>query len=416
MEGVRHRVTVLFENEEALEGAQTSGKGVLVKPDGVSVVQQRWIYAVDQDLGDVRITWRVPGADRERSVIDSYYAPGLNVYNLDKEYPHQDVFGYKSIQNDYYKIRHLDEWKDMRRFLPAAEVIGLKWRPEMCDYDIMLKDKVIQVNEYCPLKEEVEFFKDAQKTEIGLFYVDSADIEDVNLSGLRCTWIDDGDDINKCEKTTLFYKPAHVFPKNSNTSIEQVFPVGLHPKVQIDLTQHNEIPNCKYFLYNTLPVSLFFDKFQTPNCLVYGISDLEAPEYANAFIKGWGSEILVALEGGKMNEITFHSRYQKPGEMAGSNTVNFEPNVFLACDSSEEVAKNPFYAKNWGYESMFTKNTVFHHLNSTNISVDIPYPDENNHAIVEKVTFSIVLLAILYLLSKMLKFLTYKQDKGAKKQ
>lgn len=412
MDGLRHRITVLYGEESALKGAKTTEKGVLVKPQGVLAVQHRWIYAIDTDAkGTRRITWK-SGLGRNRTVIDTDYAPGMNIYSNSRSA--LDLFGEKGIYTSYYKMLHFDEWKNLDEILPAAKQLKFKWKPELCDYDILIHDNTVQVVEYCSPNKKMKFKKDAQKTEIGLLYVDNADQEDVNLSGLRCIWKEDSDDLGKCEKTTLFYKPAHHFPKDANVSIEQVLPVGLHPKINIDLTEHENIPNCKYFVYNTLPRTLFVDKFQTENSIVFGIDDLEAPEY-NLKSSGWGSEALIGLEEGKVNEITYHSRYLKPGETAGAETTTFEPTVFMACESTDDVEFNPFYMRNMGYEAMFTANTVFHHLNSTKVNVDIPYPDQSNNEIIEKLTFSVVLVAILYLVSKILKFSKVKNEKGVKR-
>ncbi|EDO18947.1 hypothetical protein Kpol_2002p17 [Vanderwaltozyma polyspora DSM 70294] len=395
---------------------------VLSGGDGV-VLQQRWIGSVDVDGVDLdfqgRITWRGPDTHciDESNVIEPKLAKGLTVY-VDRnsggksERSSGGLKGYPLVDSVVYKSYHEDgEEFRIKDFLPDSVDLGFVDWDKSKDYDISITNSTIQIVEYSRLIGNDTFtygkLSGTDKVEAGLFYADAQDEQDINLTGVRCTWDDDDNQLEGCQKTMLFYNPAHInlADKIGDDTNQQILdiesPIGLHPKLLIDLrNQTNSGKNCKYFLYSQLPLQLFVDKFQSDPVVLFGEHDLELPDYK--LKSSWGSEVLFALENDKLNEITLHSRYVEPVEGGGYLNVGFNPAVFLACDSgNDNIKQNPFYSKGLGFESFFTDDTIFKHIANKDITVPIPRPDTEVYQTVTTITSVCLIVSMIYLFRKL---------------
>lgn len=402
--GVKSRFTVLFEDAEDIGDHLRTDEGSLTVDGGANVVvQQRWIWDdTEGGSGDTaRITWRAGGVSNLEvsEIINAVLSPGFNVYRTSEEQLE------RSVDTPLFKVFHSEEF-DIDRFLPEdSGARSLKWDAEHCDLDVRLGENYTEVVKWCPLgqNETLTFKKEhgIDSSQAGLFYVDTRDEALVNLSGMTCKW-NATDDIEKCQKTTLFYKAAHLPTVSSESPVVELeTPVGLHPKLLVNLTSAEKIDKCDYYLYLQLPVDLFVDKYQSTPLFVFGEHDLELPEY-KLRDKTWGSEALFKAEPGELNEFTLHSRYVEPVEGQEPKVVAFTPEVFKACDTEhDDVVKNPFYSKGLGYESYFTPNTVFTHFRSQTLEVPIPKPDVEYYTATTFVTLSCLVVSMIYLIAKL---------------
>lgn len=405
---IKSRLTVLFESPEDV-GSHISYNAthLTVAGDENVIMQQRWMWELPQseiNSTDVlRITWRAGKVTTGPlyTIINPVLSSGFNVYTTSDEIIGLEVNSpvYNSLHISYFDL------KKIKDFLPEIfDTSFVDWKWERCDLDIRLEDGHLHISQWCPLtkNETITFGKCTaiDKSEAGLFYVDSQDQYDISLSGLRCNW-DASGDIDKCQKTMLIYKPAHFHENFQNKALYDLEkPVGLHPKLLIDLKNVTESTGCEYFMYLQLPVDIFVDKFQSSPLLVFGMDDLELPEY-KLRDKAWGSEALFKLEPGRLNEITLHSRYVEPVEGGDYKPILFEPILFRSCGTnSEKIEHNPFYSKGLGYESFFTADTVFYHMNSISIHAPIPTPDAKFYNNIQYVTLACLILSLLYLLQK----------------
>ncbi|QLL31169.1 hypothetical protein HG536_0B00300 [Torulaspora globosa] len=401
--GVKSRFTVVFqEAEDVGERLEISDDELTVKGGPDVVVQQRWIIdSAEQGIeGLRRVTWSNGAVERSSlsRVISAALSPGFNVYSTEASFLSQ------SLETPFYRSYHSTIPK-VREYVPVelGKILS-QLDAEKCDIDIRLMGNRTEIAQWCLLRdnENITFRKEADidACEAGLFYLDTRDSIDVNLSGLRCKWGPDGV-MNKCQKTTLFYKTAHISPTTlERPTIELETPVGLHPKILIDLSSTPKSQKCEYFLHLKLPTDLFVDRFQSSPLFLYGAQDLELPEYK---LRGetWGSESLFELDAERLNEITLHSRYVEP--MAGnqSKTVRFTPLLFRACDSDEKILmENPFYSRGLGYESFFTPNTIFEAFPSSVLEVTIPRPDTVHYETTKLVTLTCLLVSLVYILLK----------------
>ncbi|SCV02841.1 LANO_0G00562g1_1 [Lachancea nothofagi CBS 11611] len=412
MSVVKSRITVLFDSLQDLEkisqnalGSDESSESLVIEGSD-QLVQRRTTLDVFDDSGLVRITWKRRGADTSDFVLAAPLSDGLNVYV--SRYPKSKPTIRGAINSAKYHLLHSDEFDKelLGQFLPSEfDGNALDW--EIKNYDIFVGHGKLRVDEYYNIKkgqdETLTYDAALGKLEVGFFFVESSDEFDVNLNGARCIWNNAGF-IEQCQKTYLFFQRAHSMSlKPSGTLLELLEPTGLHPIVSVDLT--NELPsdNCDHFMYLTAPADLFIDKFESSPVFLAGAADLEAPEYA-VRNTSWGMETLLLLEPGKLNEIKLHTRYVQPQEKGQFKMVQFTSSVFQACDSgNHNIHENPFYSKSLGFESLFTNDTTFRHLNSTNFKVSIPVGDTSDYEVVKITTWSCLILATVYLLMKVLK-------------
>lgn len=418
---LKSRLTVLFDTPEHISGQLQRNDTHIVLEGSGQLAQNR----TTQDLADeqkqpnaVRITWR-SATDAGASAIKPELLDGLNVYvyggsqsydgsgESDGEIgTNRHRLSAKFVSTPVHQVLHMDHFDlDLvREFLPPHAVnVDFKWHNH--DYDIIIDDK-LRIDDYYALSNGTSFVYGAappfDKAEAGLFYVDTQDSSDVNLSGIRCLWNSSGA-VERCQKTFLFYKPAHFAAGEPATPISLAQPAGLHPTLRVDLSERVPSESCDFFVYMNLPVDVFVDKFQTSPVFVFGEHDLELPEY-RLRDRSWGSETMYKLVPGVVNEVTLHSRYAEPQPDGGYSEVGFTPFVFQACDTgNDQVAENPFYVKHLGYEAYFTTDTVFHHLNSTRLSVSIPRADTKDYGAVQLTTLACLALSVVYILRKLLK-------------
>ncbi|AHY79637.1 AQG_2a_G0005360.mRNA.1.CDS.1 [Saccharomyces cerevisiae] len=413
----RHRVTVLYNAPEDIGNHMRQNDTHLTVRGGSGVVlQQRWLLerTGSLDKSFTRITWR-PRADlaRSLSVIENELSAGFSVYSNSSDVPE------RFITNPVYNSFHSEKF-DIEQYLPPEVDLNLSWNPEDFTYDISVEPTQIQIVEYRLLKQGEEFtiarVKD-EKLEVGVFFVDASDESDVDIGGIRCNWRMDDGKMERCQKTSLLYKQGHIAYNHSTTTTSLYLnePIGLHPKIMIDLTDFEERPKCMYLMHLQLPLELFIDKFQSSPLLLFGEDDLELPEYSLRD-KAWGSESIFELKAGTMNEVTLHTRYIEPSNNKGDKLeVSFDPEVILACDTGDnKVSRNPFYKKGLGYESLFTDDTTFHHLNSTTLLVPIPRPDTKDYSKIKNGTLLCLLISIIYIFSKV--FGNNKKKRSVKRE
>lgn len=422
--GLKRRVTVLYEylnpQDEFFFPNETNDR-LVITGDVNTMVQERLVY---DDLPSVpfqgRITWRNKN-DMSSSIIKPDLLYGFNAYSeqndtsVHAKLPFITTLKYSSYYTD--DISKLE----IKDFLPEGfDTTQFDW--DHAQYDIILKPNSVEINKYSILDQGKTYVvqkKTAdEQLESGIFYIDSQDDLDVNLSGLSFPWKERSNEIQKYTKISLFFKRAYVHSTSSNTTIPKnpislESPLGLHPKVLIDLKNETLSQDCGYYLYSKLPLELFVDKFQSDPIFVYGEDDLELPEYKLTDI-AWGSEALFELKPAQVNEIILHSRYIKPELEANYKYITFSPFVFKACDSKDDqVRENPFYSKDLGYESFFTEDTIFYPLNSTVLTVPIPRPGIEDYLKVKYTTGAVILFSILYLIFKI--FSPYKKLTRSKK-
>ncbi|CAR23803.1 Pbn1p [Lachancea thermotolerans CBS 6340] len=395
------RVTILFEDAEdlqqnsvnALDSIVIKGRGQLVQRRATSELP----HNINKSFKTLRITWKSPESPGI-SAIAPPLSSGLNIYvSGDSERTPG------AIRSAKYDLLHSNDYDDslISRFLPKdfnLTELRLKDR----DYDIVVDDK-IHVNEYYAIKdgfnETLRYEEAYGRLEVGLFFAEPSDQLDANLNGLRCTWSFTGQ-IDKCQKTYLFYQQAHNMSINSTTVVEQVGPVGLHPTVRVDLRGETSSEHCRHFMYLAAPTGLFIDKFQSSPIFVAGADDLELPEYKIGD-DTWGFESLFSLKPGQLNDIQLHTRYVKPRARGGFKHIHYSPIVFRACDTGNmEVQNNPFYTRSLGLESFFTNDTVFQHFHSATLSVSVPAANTNDFQAVWLVTSMCLVLSVAYLLIK----------------
>ncbi|CDF91845.1 ZYBA0S14-02520g1_1 [Zygosaccharomyces bailii CLIB 213] len=406
---VKSRLSVLVGAEENVEGYTSNNGTHLVVQGGKNVaVQQKWVIglAASPDVSarkrsrsGIRSTWKCGRSGGRNAIWEPFFVDGFNVYYDDGA---NDSKSANAIKTPRYSYKHGPLFEK-----PSASA-GLDLDPASCDIEVLEQEDHTVITQWCALEpgESMAYTKEpgVEKAEAGVFYVDFSDIEDVGLSGLTCTWgsAQDGGsaEIDKCRETMFVYKPAHTEAYASRVArLEE--PVGLHPKVLIDLSHFENQKQCEYFMYTVLPRDLFVDKFQSAPLFVFGEHDLEQPEY-NLPTNAWGSEAMFRLEPGQLNGITFHSRYVEPVEQGGYKDVSFRPLVFKACDTgNDKIEKNSFYSKGLGYEAYFTKDTIFHHIDSPKLHVQIPRANLNDYGPTQLITLVCVVFSVVYILSKL---------------
>lgn len=433
---ISERITVLFRSEESLNECVLQDETSVKLTECIEpyIIQRRFTVPI-KNTEKMRFTWRKNTSD-SLPLIGPSLNFGANLYSDHILDPKYEQVG---ITNPIYTLYHnegetVDDLFDA--FIKELELeIDLKrlvdWDWENKQYDIIVtEDSTLQINEYKRVSPNTAVHPitkkgstdgsvnnvQVKKLEVGLFYADLIENENINLSGLRCLWEEDGNKIEKCIKTSLLYKSSFVPVKSEdrnsiNVSLEE--PIGLHPKLLIDLTNvtsgNKKYNNCQYYLFSQLPLELFIDKFQSEPIFVFGEDNLESPDYKLSN-SSWGSETLFELEEGEVNEVTLHSRYISPqnGDV-GERNVSFVPQIMHVCDTGlEAIDHNPFYSKHLGYESFFTKDTIFYPLKADELVVPIPYPSFDNYKNVEMLTSFAIILSIFYLLFKLFGSLSFK--------
>lgn len=353
----KERITVLFpEAEDIGRCSDQNETHISIKGCNNVTIQRRRIWTHPEPIDDdsvTRITWRNPLISiKQSSVIEPALNSGLNIYfNSSNRYKEPYV------KTPVFNLIHKETFELEKYLSNVLNYSNFEWNPQDTNYDILIDNKSTTLIEYRTLSEQDEISfgksKNVKKEEIGLFYMDSFDETDVNLSGIRCSWKDESPLMEKCLKTTLFYKPAFI---NNGPELEQSVPisveepVGLHPKINIDLSTYEQLDSCQYYFYSQLPLQIFVDKFQSSPIFVFGEDDLELPTYK---IASWGSEVLFELNPEEVNEIVLHSRYVKPtNDSETYENVSFTPIILRACDtSSNQLTHNPFYSKGFGFEA-----------------------------------------------------------------
>lgn len=327
-----------------------------------------------EENGKSRITWSNPSLPWEKVQFwEPRMVDGFGLYSEDKLLSLNN-----SISTPKYLFYHSLEYEGPSHI----EEVELDW--EHCDIDVRYGSEETVVDQWCPLEEgeQIVYGKDiagTRKAEYGIFNLDIDDGIDVALEGIICSWNNTG--IERCQKGLTMFKKTHTLSMEE-IDMRLAEPVGMHPTLEIDLSEIFPYSDkCEIFMYLTLPKNLFVDKFgghvtdSVRPLLVSGLTDLEKPTY-ELQDDGWGSEILYRLRSGEINTIEFHSRYSEPrhsGPRHTSESVNFKPLLFQACDTGlSSLFQNPFYSKGTGYESYFTDDTVFHHFQNREFGVEIP--------------------------------------------
>lgn len=352
-----------------------------------------------------RITWQPNKSHLNQSILDGWKQYGFNLYTDNLAIT--SINGFHFIKTIKYNLLHLDALKENQIItdfmkLPAEISRFVHWNLEECSYDILASASSLEIDEICHIDANNTFTiaqLDDETLEVGLFYVDSVDIEDINLSGLRCKWNENTHILESSLKTSLFYKAAIKWNTNLQSFIDLEEPSGLHPRIRVDLRSviSEGDSSCEYYLYTQLPLQLYLDAFQQMSIFAFGEQDLELPTY-KLMEKSWGSEALFHLDTGMINEIVLHSRYAKPCSESAYDSAVFLSTVFKACDGkAQDMVRNPFYKKSLGLDSFFTDDTVFDILERKELVVTIPRPNQAHFNIIEKISFIAILLAILYL-------------------
>ncbi len=233
-------------------------------------------------------------------------------------------------------------------------------------------------------------------------------------------------------KTLIHITPRHRSISSSYKSYFEL-PTGLHPKNIIDLQDLKSPlePSCKLFAHYTVPNALFFDKYQLEtkkdlNLIgLWGATDLEDPSWLT---DQFGSQALFELNSSSSTfEVPLHSRYQLPSSSSSSSSYMSlhkipYPTVFWACDSDnnyiDQLLSNPFDPINLeigDYQSLFTPNTVFYHINENDKNLEINYTiptiPKNVYSIVNLFTLFILIVGFIWFIFK---FLTIKAKRNLK--
>lgn len=224
-------------------------------------------------------------------------------------------------------------------------------------------------------------FDPTRRTEVGIFSEGSVlDPEPYNL-GLSGSLTVLGDQAKP--SYTSFQFPSRHRLSEAHFSSKFLTPTGLHPTLQLSLSS-NEAPSengdCKPFAYFTLPKTIFADRYQLDDnlfmasknltALKYMSSpvDLEAPAYTT---RTWGSNILLELAPKKSEkaqawtaEVPLHLRYLEPSATGAREIEVPYPAVFWACSTDQHVnfSNNPWDRTSLGYDTGFSKTTVFWHI------------------------------------------------------
>ncbi|MCJ1256631.1 protease B nonderepressible form [Lignoscripta atroalba] len=316
------------------------------------------------------------------------------------------------------------------------------------DYDTISQALVLSIFRHQSPKsaswnEQIHNHGGAVKVEVGVLANEKpTEPEELSLGGFLAVIGEDDkpsyQPVNPPDPTLFSFPARHHLASKSSASIYRaslVPPTGLHPTLRLAFASSSMIPpaeTCMLHTYLTLPSFLFPDKYQLSSPLflssknlrsvrsVSGETDLEAPDWV---VQKWGSAMLVELapppsspvseSGPWYADIPLHLRYLAPAA-GGATQVDVPwPVVFWACTAEEgnKMNVNPFDRVNLGYDGLFGPKTMFYHLepdtNNTNghggliEHLDIPVLDTASAPWIEKGTVIIVVVGLLWVLSKL---------------
>lgn len=207
----------------------------------------------------------------------------------------------------------------------------------------------------------------------------------------------------KSPSPTLFMFPSRHRASGSHFSSRFLTPTGLHPTLQIHLSD-NQLPTeadeCRLYTYLTLPKAIFADRYQLEDKLFLASKnltearnlslpvDLEAPSYTT---ESWGSTVLLEMAPPTPNklqtwtaEVPLHLRYLEPSETGVQDIEIPYPVVFWACpsDDAPRLNNNPFDRSGLGYDELFSSDTIFWHAE--------PRPEAGGDDVVLRVTVPVM--------------------------
>lgn len=219
------------------------------------------------------------------------------------------------------------------------------------------------------------------RTEVGILSKDTPPNQqphELGLSGLLIVLGEKNE-----PSATMFSFPSRHRLAGQFFSSRFLQPAGLHPTLQIRVSS-NESPvtdeQCAPFVFLSLPKVVFADRYQLADPLFLAAKnlrasrytsvpvDLEAPAYTT---EPWGSHLLLELAPPNSTrpeswaaEVPLHARYLEPAPRGARDASIPYPVVFWACESSANVdfANNPFDRSGLGYDGLFSKTTVFWHV------------------------------------------------------
>lgn len=417
----RQRITILFDSPEQLGASLNINDESIDINNSIShesdskplIIQRRLIFDnIQTNLSNFRATWN-PKLDTFHTFFKPAYTTGCTIITdpLNEDFN----LNFKLIRNNKYASYHHESTVSclnyiISNFPELSSNDDISFDFEINTYDITLIDNVLTIIEYFN-SDSFNYKPDQKKykSELGLFYVDTIDNIDINLSGLRCTSLD-----SKCQKTMLTINSQQYTTDLESVSVSIKEPIGLHPTISVNfkndtttsISNTNE-RDCEYFMYLQLPQSIFVDKFQSPSLIaLFGQHDLELPVYHDSIVNGpWGSESLFKINY-PLDDITLHSRYVAPTNETDNNKYNtsISPVIFKACSIPEtQSSNNVFYELGLGYDMLFEQNTQFVFMKNDNeqLNITIPVLNKKNSFAVSIVTFLCLILSVSYLLSKL---------------
>lgn len=278
----------------------------------------------------------------------------------------------------------------------------------------------------------------AAKTEVGVMGLDrlpNAEPHELGMSGFLSVVSDE-----KEASPVMFNFPARHRLTVGTFSASFVKPTGLHPTLKLSLSANTSVRQdgkgaCKPYAFLTLPKTIFADRYQLADALFLASKnlssspyttlpvDLEAPAYTT---KAWGSSVLLELakpeEGQDWTaEVPLHLRYLEPSDTGLRTEEVPYPAVFWACKTREEIdfGGSPFDRANVGYDSLFSSNTVFWHVNPKpdsgrlTASVDVPVLTTGYEEYISMGTSAAIALGFGWVLWKLVS--GYSSDSGKAK-
>ncbi|KAK6203392.1 PIG-X [Scheffersomyces amazonensis] len=431
---IKQRTTIFNPNESNDDVVSSIERNQVVFKTGSAdnsttpfIVENKITVPLDQTLiSQYNLIKQVRIQTSDESVTDDVvftykFNHGTNIYILPKNVHNQEQQAqfYEQVNDLLQHLLNIDvkseNWIRITNSLyyhdESPRTLSLDWFSQVDDlvdshtYDIFFNNDDSEGNASIVLKQLAHLpystdytikLKDNIRKEIGLFIIDKviSSPDDIVLSGIRAI-------LNKEEaesdeeyifKTLFHIKPRHRIVDGLSDS--RIVENGLHPIIKstfnsFEEKQDSDVIECKLYYYINLNKSLIFDKYQSipvgANLIVNnGVSNLELPEYK---ISEWGNEILFEFDNITTNNIEFtvHSRYQLPSNITNSTVIhNSLPQLFYACNVRDDylLDKSPFDTKlsiGGNYETYFTGDTVFYHIDHTsNSSIVVNIPNAND--------------------------------------